>query len=265
MDLQKIGAFLCQLRKEKGLNQEQLGAKLGVTNKTVSRWENGNYLPPAEMLKALSEFYGISINELLSGERLEVEEYQARAEENFQSALENNAFSLNEKIKFYKKKWQKDNLMSIILAVLVSLGFYWWAVMEQEGWNAVVLIGLFIYLLWRRNQMMIYVENHVYGMPDEKKVSRKPVSVKKLIRILLMISLAVSVLALVDLTDNLLYSMIPELNDGLTIRGSFSRLFFGDDGWSREEYFQGFSRTLRITGWLAAANLFFACSDKFKK
>ncbi len=44
MDQIKIGKFIAVLRKEKGLTQEQLGEKLGVTNKTVSRWENGNYM-----------------------------------------------------------------------------------------------------------------------------------------------------------------------------------------------------------------------------
>lgn len=46
MDMQKIGGFLAELRKSKNLTQEELGDKIGVTNKTVSRWENGNYLPP---------------------------------------------------------------------------------------------------------------------------------------------------------------------------------------------------------------------------
>ena len=45
MDQIKIGKFIAALRKEKGLTQEKLGEKLGVTNKTVSRWENGNYMP----------------------------------------------------------------------------------------------------------------------------------------------------------------------------------------------------------------------------
>ena len=44
----KIGKFIAALRKEKGMTQEQLGEKLGVTNKTVSRWENGNYMPDVE-------------------------------------------------------------------------------------------------------------------------------------------------------------------------------------------------------------------------
>ena len=50
MDLLLIGKFIAELRKEQELTQEQLGEKLGVTNKTVSRWETGAYLPPAEAL-----------------------------------------------------------------------------------------------------------------------------------------------------------------------------------------------------------------------
>ena len=63
MDQIKIGKFIAALRKEKGLTQEKLGEKLGVTNKTVSRWENGNYMPDVEMLSLLSEEFGVSINE----------------------------------------------------------------------------------------------------------------------------------------------------------------------------------------------------------
>ncbi len=88
MDTQKIGRFLKELRKENDMTQEQLGEKIGVTNKTVSRWETGNYMPPIECLKLLSDMYQISINELLAGERLEQKKYKEAAEENITVALE---------------------------------------------------------------------------------------------------------------------------------------------------------------------------------
>ena len=50
MDMVQMGSFLAELRKEKNLTQAELGDKLGVTNKTISRWETGNYMPPVEML-----------------------------------------------------------------------------------------------------------------------------------------------------------------------------------------------------------------------
>lgn len=266
MDLEKIGSFLAALRKERGLTQEQLGEKIGVTNKTISRWEKGNYLPPAEMLKALSELYGVSINELLSGERLAEEVYREKAEENIRSALETSSFTLEEKIRYYKKKWRREHLPSTVLAALGFLALYWYYLMDQRGWNVVVMIGLVVFLVWRNNQMMIYVENHAYDPPESGEEQEKSgQQLGKYVRILLLAALAVSVVMVAELGDNLLYSMIPELNDGITIRGSFSRLFFGDDGWSREEYFRGFSNALRVTGWLAAGNLIFACMDRMKK
>ena len=81
MNMQKIGSFLAELRKEQNLTQDRLGERLGVTNKTVSRWENGNYLPPVEILQMLSQIYRVSINELLCGERLSDATYKETAEE----------------------------------------------------------------------------------------------------------------------------------------------------------------------------------------
>ena len=69
MDTQKIGHFLKKLRKESGMSQEQLGERLGVSNKTVSRWETGNYMPPVDMLIELADFYEVDIREILDGER----------------------------------------------------------------------------------------------------------------------------------------------------------------------------------------------------
>ena len=69
MDLLSIGNFIAQLRKQNGLTQEQLGEQIGVTNKTVSRWETGVYMPPADALMKMSELFGVTVNELLSGKR----------------------------------------------------------------------------------------------------------------------------------------------------------------------------------------------------
>ena len=109
MDLVRIGKFLSQLRREKELTQEELGERLGVTNKTVSRWENGNYLPPVEILQLLSEIYGLTINELLSAERLNDAEFRKKAEENIKSALTFGAYSFTnrEKHQYFRRKWGK--------------------------------------------------------------------------------------------------------------------------------------------------------------
>ena len=69
MDQIKIGTFLKLLRKEKNLTQEQLAERLGVSNRTVSRWENGNNMPDISLLSEIAEFYDVSIPELIYGER----------------------------------------------------------------------------------------------------------------------------------------------------------------------------------------------------
>ena len=69
MDQIKIGAFLKTLRKEKNLTQEQAAEQLGVSNRTVSRWETGTNMPDISLLLEIAELYGVSIPELIGGER----------------------------------------------------------------------------------------------------------------------------------------------------------------------------------------------------
>mgnify|MGYP000474663127 FL=1 len=70
MDQIKIGKFISELRKEKGMTQEQLAVKLGVTQKSVSRWETGKNMPDLSLLQLLSAELGISVSELLDGEKI---------------------------------------------------------------------------------------------------------------------------------------------------------------------------------------------------
>ena len=65
----KIGQFLKELRKEKGLTQEQFAEKFNLSRRTVSRWENGNNMPDLDILLALAEFYAVDIREIMDGER----------------------------------------------------------------------------------------------------------------------------------------------------------------------------------------------------
>ena len=69
MNLIKIGEFLQELRKEKGLTQEQLAEKVGVARRTVSRWETGFNMPDLDVLIELADLYGVDLREILSGER----------------------------------------------------------------------------------------------------------------------------------------------------------------------------------------------------
>ena len=69
MDQSKIGAFLKELRKEKGITQEQMADKLGVSGRTISRWETGNNMPDISLLVEIAEFFDVSIPEIIKGER----------------------------------------------------------------------------------------------------------------------------------------------------------------------------------------------------
>ena len=63
MDQQKIGQFLRQCRKEKGITQEQLAEMLGVTNRSVSRWENGSNLPDLDILIEMADYYDVELTQ----------------------------------------------------------------------------------------------------------------------------------------------------------------------------------------------------------
>ena len=69
MDQQKIGRFLKDLRKEKGLTQEQLAEQFRISRRTVSRWETGSNLPDLDILMEMADYYDVDLRELLDGER----------------------------------------------------------------------------------------------------------------------------------------------------------------------------------------------------
>lgn len=82
MEQQMIGKFISTCRKEKGLTQMQLAEKLNITNRAISKWETGKSMPDVSLMLDLCDILGITVNELLSGERIAMENYQKRAEEN---------------------------------------------------------------------------------------------------------------------------------------------------------------------------------------
>lgn len=171
MDQIKTGKFIATLRKEKDLTQEQLGEKLGVTNKTISRWENGNYMPDIEMLSLLAKEFDVSINELISGERFLEEDFKKAADNNLVMALNNSTFTLKEKIAFFKKKWLREHIATIILCVVVWIIIMLWIALNNSyallGAIGSILALLFYVVLY--NRMMAYVENHAYRATSNNK------------------------------------------------------------------------------------------------
>ncbi len=107
MDQQKIGKFIQQSRKDLGLTQKELADRLGISDKTISKWETGKGMPDLSLFKPLCDELNISLNEFLSGEKIESKQYSNRLEENIASAIDYS----NEKVS------QKDKILSQIMIV----------------------------------------------------------------------------------------------------------------------------------------------------
>lgn len=258
MDTKVIGQFLAQLRKEKDLTQEQLGEMLGVTNKTVSRWENGNYLPPVEMLQQLSELYGLTINELLSGKPLEDQEFRQQAENNIKAVL-SQSFSEGDRADYFKRKWKKDHRLANILGAAVLFAGYIVNMASAIHDHAFFFgVGLIAFWIIRYQEMMAYVEAKLFDTePCQVRLKR--------LRVAAMILLGIGLWITADLGYNYVSSLPAELNDGITMRGIFAGLVFGDDGWSRAGFLRAFAVAAGGTLITAVANITLACIEKLKK
>ena len=131
------------------------------------------------MLALLSKEFGVSINELISGERLLAEDFKKAADNNLVAALNNSTFTLKEKIVFFKRKWLREHISTIILCVVTWIGVIIWTAVKLRGSDSYPLLGaigsmlalLFYVVLY--NRMMVYVENHAYQNPDNEVINKK--------------------------------------------------------------------------------------------
>ncbi len=115
MNQEKIGRFITELRKEKKMTQIDLANKLGITDRAISKWENGRGMPDLSLLPPLCEILDVSINELLSGARLDKKDYQEKLEENIINTID----YTDKKIRKTKKIFIIT--ISIILMFIVML------------------------------------------------------------------------------------------------------------------------------------------------
>jgi len=163
MDKSKTGAFLQSLRRERGLTQELLGERLGVTGKTISRWETGSYLPPVEMLLALSELYQVSMNELILGERIAPEALPVKAEEAVTQALRLSPFLLKERQTYWERKWGREHRGLSLLCILAGAGLLLAALLLKSPLLAASVTPLSCLCLgYWRNRRSAYVEHHLF-------------------------------------------------------------------------------------------------------
>ncbi len=110
MTAKDCGRFIADLRKEKNLTQKQLADILNVSDKAISRWETGKGFPDVTSLVAISDFFGISVNELLAGKKAEKEAFSEIADDNVIAAIENT-----------EKQVKKKKIQTIICVAVLSL------------------------------------------------------------------------------------------------------------------------------------------------
>ena len=133
MDQMKIGRFIAERRKMKNLTQAQLSEKLNITDRAVSKWENGRSLPDSSIMLELCEILDITVNDLLSGEVVVMEKYDKN--------LENNLLEIIKE----KEKADKHLLTMEIVIGFVSIGIMlglciFAAYAPMEEWIRIVLI-----------------------------------------------------------------------------------------------------------------------------
>ena len=91
MDQSKIGKFIAEARRAQALTQRQLAEQLAISDKTISKWECGKGLPEVSLMLPLCEILQITVNDLLSGEKVAESDYQKKAEENMMDLIRENA------------------------------------------------------------------------------------------------------------------------------------------------------------------------------
>lgn len=134
MDQIKTGQFIAGERKRKGYTQKQLAETLNISDKTISKWERGGGFPEVSLLLPLCGELGVTVNELLSGERVSPEDYQKKAEENMMNLVKE------------AQENRKKIILSALMAVLAIVAAVPLVVvagaLEMETWLRCLLIGI---------------------------------------------------------------------------------------------------------------------------
>lgn len=140
MNQEKIGKFIAECRKSKKITQSELAEKLGVTDRSVSNWENGKNMPDLSLFKPLCDELDITINDLMSGTKVKEKEYQEKLEENIINTID-----------YTNKKIENKNnfigLTLIVFGVLISITAV--AIFPSESsWGSIYsVLGVIISLI----------------------------------------------------------------------------------------------------------------------
>lgn len=180
MDQIQIGKLIAECRKKKKMTQANLAEQLGVTDKSVSKWENGVCLPDVSLYKDICEILGITLNEFFAGKRLSDETFKEVADENLLSALENSVFTLKDKIDFFKKKWEREHFFELFLVMLFIVFFIIYGFIKDNGLQYLFMIIGFISGAIENNRKMSYIEINAYGKNSKISIDEFRTSIKRL-------------------------------------------------------------------------------------
>ena len=147
MNQEKIGMFISELRKEKNMTQEQLAQKLNVTDKAVSKWENGRCMPDISLLKMLCDELDITVNELLTGSRISKEDYNRVADENLIKIIEKQ----NNDLEIFEKKMLLILIITTIITIIII------TLLSIESLKDVFILIMVIALAFISNTLNIVV------------------------------------------------------------------------------------------------------------
>ena len=144
MNQEKIGKFIAECRKSKKLTQAELAIKLGVTEKSISNWENGRNMPDLSLFKPLCDELEISVNELISGEKINDKEYFNKSEENIINTLDYSNKRINNKNNFI-------GVILIVFGVIISITAL--SIFPSESsWGSIYsILGVIISFIGIRN------------------------------------------------------------------------------------------------------------------
>lgn len=127
MDQVKIGKFIAECRKKQNLTQMQLAEKLNITDRAISKWENGKAMPDSSIMLELCELLKISVNELLSGDIIEMKDYNEKMNENLIEMVKQKEEADK---KLLKLEWVIGYISSISFLILIFIASF----IEMQVW-----------------------------------------------------------------------------------------------------------------------------------
>ena len=201
MNNEKFGNFIKKLRSEKGLTQKELGEKLNITDKAISKWERGISFPDITVLNSLADFFEVDVSELLNGERGKKEEIDI--DKKIEEAIEQYK-NIEEKRKIKLKKIKKYvgiiSLVIFILTLLLQLGYY--CILRRYNFEYVLDILPYIVNEVMITSLCISVLYFVNKMPNKKVILASIFTVLTVVNIAFMANNAFKNNCIVSISQN---------------------------------------------------------------